>query len=1088
MIDLARWLAELGLAQYAAAFAANDIDGDVVAELTDADLQSLGVSLGHRRKLLRALAAVREGAAPDATSAPSRMPAPAATRASAPADALAERRHLTVMFCDLVGSTALATRLDPEECRVVIRNYQVACTDAITRFGGTVAKYLGDGVLAYFGYPHAHEDDAERAVRAGIAIVGAARAVDNGLGEPVHVRVGVASGLVVVGDAIGDGPSREQAVVGETPNLAARLQAIAAPDSVVIATATRDLLGGRFALEPLGAQALAGIDDPVPVWRVAGELDVETRFGAAHRDAPANLVGRNHELELLVERWERARGGEGQLVLLGGVPGIGKSRLAVALRERLPRDEVHVVQYQCSPHHLMSPLHPVIQQLARAAGFAAEDTAGVRLAKLGRLADDTPDSEPILPLLAALLSLPLPDDGKPLDLPPDERRRRTLATLAAMFERLAARRPVLLILEDAHWIDPTTRDLMDTLIERAASLRALVLVTHRPEFQSTWAAHAHATVLALNRLGRGACERLVTGVAHGLGVPTEVIEQIVKRTDGVPLFVEELTKSVLESGQLAEHDGRLVLRGALDAAAIPATLQDSLMARLDRLRGAKDVAQIASAVGRRFPYALIAALAPGTTAQLDAALVALRESDIVLQRGTPPDATYVFKHALIQDAAYESMLRSQRRQIHERIAAAIEAGFPAIVEGEPEVLADHLTRASAHARATAAWLGAGQRALARSSSQEALQHLTAALAALERAPDLPDAAGIEIDIQVGLGAAWIAARGYSAAETEAAYMRARTLLDPRPEDPRRCAVLHGLAMLYVNRAQPGRALAIGEDILPRRAGGDRLSQLVGRRVIAVACNFMGRFTEARRHAGEAAALYDIDEHRGTATRFGHDMGVGANWHLAIACRFLGDRTAADAAEAQAWALTRALDNATTSLYSALWAAFTRLATGDAEEAARIAQAMVAEARDRGMALWTAYGRQLLGSALIAAGRWEDGLCELQEGTAEAERVDNAMLKLMALRFEAEALARLGDAPAALAVADEARRHVEARDERWWEPEVRRIRGEIVAQIARDPGAGTDDIVHALAAARKQQSAVFSARAEAALVRIGAARA
>lgn len=1086
MIDVADWLRGLGLAQYAERFAANDIDADVLPDLSEADLQSLGVSLGHRRKLLKAIAALASNRA-EAAAAGSGTRDVVASREDAPEIALPERRHMTVMFCDLVGSTALAERLDLEDYRVVVRRYQSACAEVVARLDGTVAKYLGDGILAYFGYPHAHEDDAERAVRAGLDVVRAATTLDNGLGKPLQVRIGIATGLVVVGDVVGEGPSREQAVVGETPNLAARLQAIAAPDSVVIAEGTRDLLGQQFSYESLGPRALAGITDAVQVWRVTGEQATETRFGATHGGQLTRLVGRDHEIDLLLERWGRAVSGEGQVVLLGGVAGIGKSRIVATLRERLGRGDVGVVQYQCSPHYLTSPLHPVIRQLSLAAGFTAEDSADERLARLGRLVAGAGVPDDAVHLLALLLSVEPPAGGKPLGLTPQEQKQRTIELLALLFEGLTAQRPALLVLEDAHWVDPTTRELMDALVERAAGLRALVLVTHRPEFHASWASHAHATVLVLNRLGRSACQLVVADLAKGRDVPPEVFEHIVKRSDGVPLFVEELTKAVLESGLLREEAQRYVLEGALTELAIPSTLHDSLMARLDRLQGGKEIAQIGAAIGREFSYPLLEAVSAIDATRLGELLGLLRDSDIVFQRGTPPAATYVFKHALIQDAAYESMLRNHRRQIHARIAAAIETRLPAVAANEPEVLADHLTRAGAFAQAAPTWLRAGQRALSRSANQEAIAHLTAGLDAMARSPAGADAAGLELDIQVGLGSAWIAVRGYSATETEAAYTRARALLDQVGDDPRRCSVLHGLAMGYINRANPARTLELGEDIV--RSGerlGDRLFLLVGHRVLAVGLNFMGRFGDARQHAECAVAAYDEREHHDTATRFGHDMGVGTWWHLAIACLFLGDRAASRRAAEKAAMRARELNNATTLLYSALWDAFTHLAAGDSDAAATIAREMIEQSSRRSMALWTAYGRLLYGSALADADRFDEALHELQQGTGDAARLNNSMLKLMALRFEASALAGLGQLHEGLTVTDEACRHMDLTGERWWEPEVHRVRGEILARMSGTLAAGAEDFRRALAVATQQGSSIFESRAAARVAEIDGA--
>jgi class 3 adenylate cyclase len=639
-MDVAAWLHGLGLGRYEQAFRENEIDWDALPKLTAEDLKDLGVVLGgHRRKFLEAIVAL--GGA---------LPVAAATVASrdVPAPVDAERRQLTVMFCDLVGSTALSSRLDPEDLREVIAAYHHAVAEIVARFDGFVAKYMGDGVLVYFGYPRAHEDDAERAVRAGLGVIDAIGRLDV-KSVKLLARVGIATGLVVVGDLIGEGSAQEQSVVGETPNLAARLQALAEPDAVVIAAGTRRLVGDLFEYRDLGAVEVKGIADPVPAWQVLRPSVVASRFEALRGSALTRLVGRDEEIDLLLRRWARAKAGDGQIVLISGEPGIGKSRITAALAERLQAEPHLRLRYFCSPHHQDSALFPFIDQLGRTAGFARDDTPATRLEKLEAvLALAAPPDEDVA-LLADLLSLPASERHPLPNLSPQRKKERTLEALIHQLEGLARQQPVVMVFEDAHWIDPTSCELLDLLVERVHRLPVLLIVTFRPEFQPPWTGQSQVTMLALNRLDRHDRTVLVEQIAGGKALPADVIDQIVDRTDGVPLFVEELTKSVLESG--------VPLLG------IPTTLHESLMARLDRLASVRLVAQIGAAIGREFPYPLLYAVSRLPAEELQAGLARLVASALVSQRGTPPDAVYTFKHALVQDAAHGSLLRSTRQQL-----------------------------------------------------------------------------------------------------------------------------------------------------------------------------------------------------------------------------------------------------------------------------------------------------------------------------------------------------------------------------------------------------------------------------------------
>jgi class 3 adenylate cyclase/pimeloyl-ACP methyl ester carboxylesterase len=723
-VDIASWLRELGLHQYVQTFRSNDIDVKLLRQLTAEDLKEIGVaSVGHRRRLLDAIASL-----PDVGAEPTPP-----LLATPPDHVTAERRQLTVMFVDLVGSTALSERLDPEDLRVVIRAYQDACAGTIARFDGFVAKYLGDGILAYFGWPRTHEDEAVQAVRAGLAIVEAVAdlAVPGG---PLTARIGLATGLVVVGDLLGEGAAREEAVFGETPNLAARVQQLAAPGSVTMADVTRRLLGGQFELEDLGAHPLRGFGDPARIWRAVGEHGVADRFEARRAvGGLTRLVGREHEIALLLDRWSAAAGGQGQVVLVSGEPGIGKSRIVEALHKALGDAPHALLRYQCSPQYTGSVLHPVVGRLEHAAGFRRGDDAATRLAKLeDLLAHEVENAAAVLPLFADLLAIPTGGHHPVPRLTPQQQKAKTLAALAGQLEALAARRPVLLVFEDLHWADPTSLEWLGIVVERIERLPVLALLTFRSEFSPPWGDHAHALHLDLGRLGRQDATALALGVGGGKTLPPAILERVVAQTDGVPLFVEELTRAVLETGLLDEAGDQFVLRGPL---AIPATLHDSLMARLDRLGPAtKEVAQLAACIGREFPHDMLAAVSACRSEDLAASLDRLAGSNLVVRHGGPT-ASYAFRHTLVQEAAYQSLLKSRRQQLHERIAQIVTVQFAEVAETQPEWLAHHYTEAGCGGPAAGLWFKAALRAKAAYAHREAAAHLEKCLEVLSGLPD-----------------------------------------------------------------------------------------------------------------------------------------------------------------------------------------------------------------------------------------------------------------------------------------------------------------------------------------------------------------
>jgi class 3 adenylate cyclase len=798
-VDIAAWLLDLGLQQYEQAFRANEIDARVLPRLTAEDLKDLGVSLvGHRRRLLDAIAALG-----------TEEPTPADERAPA----AAERRQLTVMFCDLVGSTELSAMLDPEDLREVIAAYHRAVADIVRSFDGFVAKYMGDGVLVYFGYPRAHEDDAERAIRAGLGVIDAVGRLDVE-SVKLRARVGIATGLVVVGDLIGEGSAQEQSVVGETPNLAARLQALAEPDAVVIAAGTRRLVGDLFEYRDLGAVEVKGIAAPVPVWQVLRPSAVESRFEALRGSALTRLVGRDEEIDLLTRRWARAKAGDGQVVLISGEPGIGKSRITAALAERLHVEPYLRLRYFCSPYHLDSALSPFIDQLGRAAGFARDDPPAARLEKLkALLALAVPPDEDVA-ILADLLSLPASERHPLPTLSPQRKKERTLEALIRQLEGLARRQPpVLMVFEDAHWIDPTSRELLDLAIERVRSLPVLLVVTFRPEFQPPWTGQPQVTMLALNRLDQHDRIALVAQIAGGKALPEEVIDQIVDRTDGVPLFVEELTKSVLESGLLREEAERYVLAGALPPFGIPTSLHASLLARLDRLASVRLVAQIGAAIGREFSYALLRAVSRLPEDELRASLARLIASELVFERGTPPDAVYAFKHALVQDAAHGSLLRAARQQLHAEIAKALEDHSPELLENQPELFAQHYGEAGLVERSTAFWGKAGRKSATRSAMAEAAAQFQRGLDQLALLPDTAERRRQELEFWSALGAVLQAVKGQAAPETGQAYARARELWDQLGSPAEFLQIPYGQARYHLYHGELDAALRLDEDLL-----------------------------------------------------------------------------------------------------------------------------------------------------------------------------------------------------------------------------------------------------------------------------------
>jgi class 3 adenylate cyclase/tetratricopeptide (TPR) repeat protein len=1078
-MDIDVWLRGLGLEQYASAFLDNAIDAEVLRDLTADDLKDLGVNLvGHRRKLLAAIAALKTESSPapnDGIVGPA--PVSSSTSSRSPADA--ERRQLTVMFCDLVGSTALSGKLDPEDMREVLGVYHAGVSAEVGRFDGFVAKFMGDGVLAYFGYPHAHEDDAERAIRTALAIIERIGALNPASGT-LAVRVGIATGLVVVGDLIGSGESQERGVVGETPNLAARLQAMAEPNGVLIAGATRQLVGDLFEYRDLGSIQIRGFDDPVLVSQVLRPSRVESRFEALHATALTPLVGREEETDLLLRRWHRAKSGEGQIVLISGEPGIGKSRLMAALQERL-EDEPHIhLRYFCSPYHRDSAFHPFIVQIERAAGFDREDNPEKKLGKLeGLLSQSGEQAGEAVALLADLLSVPTEGRYPPGPADPQRRRELTLAALLSQLEIFSQQRPVLMMFEDAHWADSTSLEVLDRAVERARQLPMMIVITFRPEFTAPWVGQAHVTSMGLSRLAQRETAVLVDRVTGGKALPAEILDQIVERTDGIPLFVEELTKTLLEGSLLREGETSYTLTGPLPPLAIPSSLQASLLARLDRLMPVKEVAQIGAALGREFSYELLAAVARHSEAELREALDQLTESGLVFRRGNPPHATFMFKHALVQDAAYSTLLRGQRQKLHARIGKVLEEQFPEINETQPEIVAHHYTEGGVIDRAIEYWHKAGQRDYRRSAVFEAIRHLTRGITLIPLQPAGRERDRRELSLSLLLGrATW--ASGGRRSEALQLLSRAYDLLDANATLDDEMAVNLGLWQVQVHR---------GELVICRELSRQALS-LVDRNQTAemfgtvhhrlgVTLLWMGIFGEASTHLTHAREYFASMRNNALVTLTPRANVLSMH---GVTLWALGYPDRAVAMLAEGLADARSTEHALSIGIALFWAASLETIFGGSPPSNVLQIDEATAFCGEHLKVFEPWGRFNQGLVVARHGDPKEGIEGMQAAMAEAREFDMHLSRPIHLAHLATAYASIGEADFGIGLLNEAIQTVEQTQERLFEAEIHRLHGDLLNGLGK-----TDDaqaaLARALTVARSQDARLWELRAATSLARL-----
>jgi class 3 adenylate cyclase/predicted ATPase len=1003
----------------------------------------------------------------------------------------AERRQLTVMFCDLVDSTKLSSQLDPEDYREVVRAYQRVCSEVITRFDGHIAQLLGDGLLVYFGYPHAHEDDAHRAVRTGLGILDAMGDLNAHLQEAqgiqLAIRVGIHTGLVVVGE-MGGAQRHEQLALGGVPNVCSRIQGLAEPNTVAMSATTYQLVQGYFECQELGEHTLRGVAEPVAVYRVLQESGARGRLDVAVTRGLTPLVGRESEVTLLLERWEQARVGHGHVVLLTGDGGLGKSRLVQTLKDHIA-NEPHV-RWECRsvPYYQNTALYPLTDLWQRTLQWQHDETPDAKLTKLEHvLRQYRLPLEETVPLFAPLLSLPVSEHAyPPLNLSPQRQRQKTLETIVAILLELTEHQPVLFIMEDLHWVDPTTLEFMNLLIDQTPTASLLVLLTCRPTFQPSWTHRSYLTEVTVNRLSRNQIEQMTEEVAGGKPLPVQVRTQIIEKTDGVPLFVEEITKSLLESGHLKAVDDHYELTEPFSTFTIPATLQDSLMARLDRLMTGKVIAQLGATIGRQFSYALLQAVSQLDEVMLQHELGRLVEAEIVYQRGVAPQSTYVFKHALIQDAAAQSLLKSTRQHYHQQIAQVLEERFPETTQTQPELLAHHYTEAGLYEQAGRHWQRAGENAIQRSAHVEAIAHLRQGLALLETLPETPQRLQREVDMQIALGASLVATKGPAAPEVGQTYTRARHLCAHLDNPHQLFPIQRGLWNYHFVRAEYQMAHALGEQLLTlAQQAQDSAMLLVAHRALGTTGFFMGAVASAHAHLAQGIALYDSQQHRALALLYGEDTGVTCRCFAACTLWYLGYPDQGRAQMDEAVTLAQQVAHLFSLGFALSIAAMFHQFRREMRAAQEYAESAISLTQEQGFQYWRAHSAVHRGWALVQQqGQAQEGIEQITQGLRAHRGIGAEITRPYFLALLAEAQGTRGEPETGLTVLGEALTLAETTGVRWYESEIYRLQGELLLQQSSDNQAEAEDCFHhALDIARNQQAKSFELRTATSLARL-----
>ncbi len=1035
---------------------------------------------------------VAQASLPDLTDlpwAPSHEAATADRRSSPRREILeAERRQLTVVSCRVVASPRFSEHLDPEELHEVMQDAHKACSRVIRRFEGHIAQHSGDGLMVYFGYPRAHEDDAYRAIRTGLEMVREMDQLKASFGRERNVefavRVGIHTGIVVM-EEIESGDNRQRLALGDTPHVATQLASLAKPNTIVIGSATLRLVEGYFVYQTLGSHVIEDLAQPLTVYQVLQESEAQSRVVGIATIGLTPFVGRRQEIGLLRDRWRQVKEGMGQVVWLSGEAGIGKSRLVRVPQERMPEESHTRIECRCSPYYQNSAFFPVVDYMRRWLQWSREDTPQVKLSKLeDALRPYGFTLAEAVPLFASLLALPLPDRYAPLSLTPQRQKQKTLEILQASFLRQAEKQPVYFVMEDLHWTDPSTLELISLLIDQSPSVRILILLTFRPDFRPPWAIRSHVTHISLSRLTRRQVERMVMKVTRGKALPAEVLEQLVTKSDGVPLFVEEMTRMVLESGLVKEKEGTYELIESLPSLAIPSTLQDSLMARLDRLGTDKQVAQLGATLGREFSYELIQAVSPMDEPTLQQGLVRLVDAELLYQRDFPPQASYTFKHALLRDAAYQSLLRRTRRRYHREIAQVLQARFPETRETQPELLAHHYTEAGLSTQAISYWEQAGQSAMLHSAHVEAISHFRRGLALIPTLPDTPERLQCELSLQTALGVELMSTEGYAAPAVERAYVRARELCQQVGDMSQLFTVLRGLWYSYLVRGKLQTAHELGEQLLGlAQSKQEPILSLEAHRTLGTSLFFLGELAPALTHLQQGVALYDSQQHRSLTARYGQDLGVTALSYAAWTLELLGYQDQALHHFNQVRALAQQGSHPYSQGFALIFAAMFHQWRREVQAAQELVEASMALAHEHGFPLLLAMGMTFQGWTLVEQGQGEAGIGQIRRGVTAFRVTGSELTCTYMLALLAEAYLKEGKIDEGLSTLTEALDLVDKNGERWWQAELYRLRGELLLQVVPDVSQAETALQQALEVARQQQAKLLELRTTMSLARL-----